>query len=271
MTSEAHQGEKDEGSPRTESLLALGWLSLVAIYSLLVLTIDAMSFESQVDGALMTLVGIAWITILVVYWRGLARATSRRSYALTHLGVPLLLVTPILAALPTDTSWLPLFVLLTAYVLELRGLAAGHGFLFSLGLVTFVIVLATGVMAFVEREEPESPLSDVPTSAAWALATLFRLRAPYGEPQTEDGKTLALVVGVCALIAASLFTAQLVTWVTGSGRDRERISESTDELIAEIAALRAAVEKLTNERGRDGASDDSSAADDGSKQEPKPH
>ncbi len=248
MTSEAPQGEMDQGSRRTESLQALGWLSLVAVYSLLVLAIDAMQFEFQVDMSLIALAGIAWITILVAYWRGLARASSRRSYALNHLGVPLLLLLAPVATLPTDTSWLPLFLLLTAYVLELRGLAAGHGFLFSLGLVAFVIVLATGVMAFVERNAPESPLNDVRTSAAWALATLFRLRAPYGEPQTEDGKTLALVVGVCALIAASLFTAQLVTWVTGSSRDRERRSESTDELIAEIAALRAAVEKLTRER-----------------------
>ena len=248
MTSEAHQGEKGQGSRRAESLLALGWLSLVAVYSLLVLAVDAMQFEFQVDMTLTALAGIAWITILIAYWRGLARASNRRSYVLKHLGVPLLLLIAPVSTLPMDTSWLPLFLLLTAYVLELRGLAAGHGFLFSLGLVAFVIVLATGVMAFVERKAPDSPLNDVPTSAAWALATLFRLRAPYGEPQTEDGKTLALVVGVCALIAASLFTAQLVTWVTGSARDRERRSETTDELIAEIAALRAAIEKLTDER-----------------------
>ena len=226
--------------------LAIARLALVAGYSLLLLSVDAMHFEAQVNGVLVGLAGVAWIAILVTYWRGLVRAVSMRDYALAHLGTPLLLVAP-LAVVP-DTSWLLLFILLTAYVLELRTFAAGHGFTFSLGLVAFVIVLATGVMSYVEREDPESALSDVGTSAAWTFATIFRLRTSVDNPQTEDGQTLALVVGVCALLAASLFTAQIVTWVTGSSRDKGKKAEVSPELLAEISALRAAVDRLADER-----------------------
>lgn len=247
MTSDEPQAEPREGAARRGSLLSVGWLALVAAYSLLLLAFDAMYFDPQVDWVLLSLAAIAWIAIVVTYVRGLGRATSRRTYVLAHLGTPLLIAAP-LTVIPVDTSWLPLFVLLVAYILELRNLTAGQGFLFSLGLVAFVIVLATAVMSFVEREDPESSLDDVGASAGWTLATLFRLRAPFGDPQTEDGKILSLVVGVCALLAASLFTAQLVTWVTGSGRDKERKSDSSAEILAEIAALRAAVERLTDER-----------------------
>ncbi|MFM8773995.1 MAG: hypothetical protein ACKOFP_09220 [Actinomycetota bacterium] len=244
--------ETEKAPGRRSSFTAIVWLALVAGYSLLLLSIDAMHFEAQVDGALVALAGLAWVAILLGYWRGMARAASKRSYAMGHLGTPLFLVAP-LAVVP-DTSWLLLFILLTAYVLELRTFAAGHGFIFSLGLVVFVIVLATGVMSYVEREDPESALSDIGTSAAWTFATLFRLRAPVGSPQTEDGQILSLVVGVCALLAASLFTAQIVTWVTGSGRDKGKNSEASPELLAEIAALREAVDRLADERSNSGDS-----------------
>lgn len=237
--------EPETARTRLTSAAAVVWLALVAGYSLLLLSIDAMHFEAQVDGALVALVGLAWTAILITYWRGLARAASKPTYAVGHLGTPLLLVAP-LAVIP-DTSWLLLFVLLTAYVLELRTSAAGHGFMFSLGLVVFVIVLATGVMTYVEREDPASTLSDVGSSAAWTFATLFRLRPSVGSPQTEDGQILALVVGVCALLAASLFTAQIVTWVTGNSRDRAQEREASPELLAEIAALRAAVDRLADQ------------------------
>lgn len=246
MTSQEPPVETAGDSRLRPSLLAIARLALVAAYSLLLLSIDAMHFEAQVDGVLIGLVGVGWLAILATYWLGLARARSKRDYALAHLGTPLLLVAP-LAVVP-DASWLLLFILLTAYVLELRTFAAGHGFAFSLGLVAFVIVLATGVMSYVEREDPESALSDVGASAAWTFATIFRLRTSVGTPQTEDGQTLALVVGVCALLAASLFTAQIVTWVTGSSRDKGKKSEASPELLAEIAALREAVDRLADER-----------------------
>lgn len=252
MTSQEAAVDAQSDSRLRPILFSIGRLALVAGYSLLLLSIDAMHFEAQVDGVLIGLVGVAWLAILATYWLGLARATSKRDYALAHLGTPLLLVAP-LAVVP-DTSWVLLFILLTAYVLELRTFAAGRGFAFSLGLVAFVIVLATGVMSYVEREDPESALSDVGASAAWTFATIFRLRASVGNPQTEDGQTLALVVGVCALLAASLFTAQIVTWVTGSSRDKGKKSETSPELLAEIAALREAVDRLADERSADDGS-----------------
>lgn len=229
--------------PRWRSTLtAVGRLGLVAVYALTLLSLDAMHFEAQVDYVLIALAALLWIVILGIYWRGLARTRDRRAYALAHAGVPLLLLAPLLVV--PDASWILLLVLITAYILELRGYAAGHGFLFSLGLVAFVIVLATGLMSYVEKENPDSDLGDVGAAAAWSFSTIFRLR-PAGSPRTEDGQTLALLVGVCALLAASLFTAQIVTWVTGS-REKKEKSDHSPELLAEISALRKSVDELNH-------------------------
>ena len=228
--------------------MAVARLGLVALYALALLSLDALHFEAQVDYVLIAITAVLWILVLGDYWRGLARSKDRRGYALSHMGAPLLLLAPVLVA--PDMSWILLLVLLTAYILELRGYAAGHGFMFSLGLVAFVIVLATGLMSYVEREDPESDLDDVGAAAAWSFATIFRLR-PMGTPRTEDGQTLALLVGVCALLAASLFTAQIVTWVTGSGREKSKKSEPSPELLAEISALRQSVDELNAKLGID--------------------
>ena len=75
--------------------MAIARLALVAGYSLLLLSVDAMHFEAQVDGVLIGLVGVGWLVILGTYWRGLARAASKRDYALAHLGTPLLLIAPL--------------------------------------------------------------------------------------------------------------------------------------------------------------------------------
>jgi hypothetical protein len=236
----------EERSARSGALIAIAQLALVAVYALALIGLDAMHFESGVDFALIAGAGCLWLAILAIYWSGLARADDRRSYAMSHLGAPLLLLAPLLV-LP-NASWPLVLLLLTAYVLELRQTYAGHGFLFSLGLVVFVIVLATGIMSYVEQQDPDSQLDDIGSSAAWTFATLFRLRSSVGDPQTEDGKTLALLVGVCALLAASLFTAQIVTWVTGSSKKREA-SPAPPELLAEIATLRAAVSRLSDQLG----------------------
>lgn len=242
-------------APRWQSaLIAVGRLALVAVYALTLLSLDAMHFEAQVDYVLIAAAAALWIVLLGIYWRGLARASDRRTYALTHAGVPLLLLAPLLVV--PNASWVLLLVLLTAYVLELRGYAAGHGFMFSFGLVVFVIVLATGLMSYVEQEDPESDLDDVGAAAAWSFSTIFRLR-PMGTPRTEDGQTLALLVGVCALLAASLFTAQIVTWVTGSGRDKGTKSEPSPDLLAEISALRQSVDELNERLGADARNADS--------------
>jgi hypothetical protein len=234
-------------APRWRSTLtAVARLGLVAVYALTLLSLDAMHFEAQVDYALIAVAAVLWIIILGIYWRGLARTPDRRGYALSHAGVPLLLVAPLLVI--PNASWILLLLLLTAYILELRGYAAGHGFMFSFGLVAFVIVLATGLMSYVERESPDSDLDDVGAAAAWSFATIFRLR-PMGTPRTEDGQTLALLVGVCALLAASLFTAQIVTWVTGSGREKKGKSDPSPELLAEISALRQSVDELNEKLG----------------------
>lgn len=239
-------------SARRAAVVSVLRLALVALYSLALVSLDALHFEAQIDLVLIGSVAFLWLVILGIWLRGLIRSRDRRSYARRNVSAVLLLVAPVMV-LP-DASWLLIIVLLTAYILDLRRYAAGHGFLFSFGLVLFVIVLATGVMAYVESSQPDSKLGDVSTAAAWSFATLLKMRHSLGSPQTDDGQVLGLVVGVCALLAASLFTAQVVTWVSGSGRESKATQGASTapdpapaQLQEEIAALRVAVDTLTEQ------------------------
>ena len=87
----------------------------------------------------------------------------------------------------------------------------------SFGLVLFVGVFAGLSMVEVEYEAPNSNLTTPSDAIFWAFASLLRIN--YGKalsPVTEEGRILATVVGICAMLGASLFTAQVVNWVVGA-------------------------------------------------------
>ncbi len=227
---------------------AIARLTAVAAYSLGLLALNALHFEMPARIAITTVVVAIWFTMLIAAWIGLARSDDRRAYAWAHISVPLLLAAPILIVTPA--RWSLALLLIVCYILELRRTAAGHGFFFSLGLVAFIIILAPLGMAYFERDSAASPLTSIPAAAGWTFTTMFRLRSQAGEPLTDDGRTLSIVVGVCSIIAASLFTAQIVKWVIGRGTDHEEHAPSP-EVAAELAALRATIDGLVEElRGK---------------------
>lgn len=82
-------------------------------------------------------------------------------------------------------------------------------------------------------------------------------------PETSDGRVLATVVGICAVLGASLFTAQVIKWVVGSERREERerqehtlasdvvdpadtpvVDQPWQAVLAELAGLRAELAEL---------------------------
>jgi hypothetical protein len=226
-------------------------LALLAAYSIVFMWGGFFDWESNTETVLWGLGAIMWIAILVIYVREIRRAEDRREYLAHNLSLPLLLVAPAFLWL----MWFPLGAFITvvvAYVLELRHHSSGDGFLFSFGLVAFVGVFAGLSMVEVENDNPDSSLRSPSDALFWSFASLLKIN--YGKamsPETHDGRILATVVGVCAILGASLFTAQIVSWVVGAQKDKddkeraEALAEAPEgdvdgsDVAAELAGIRA--------------------------------
>jgi hypothetical protein len=232
-------------------------LALIAVYSIVFMWGGFFDWAGWSETVLWSLAAVLWVTIAVVFVRELVRSRSTLQHVRVHPSLPLLLVAPAFLWI----VWMPIaaFILVViAYVLELRHHSAGDGFLFSFGLVLFIGVFAGLSMVEIESEEAESSLRTPSDAIFWAFASLLKIN--YGRaltPQTEDGRVLATVVGICAILGASLFTAQVVSWVVGSKKDREdeaaedeagdRVRETTDRedaILAELAAIRGELADL---------------------------
>ncbi len=228
---------------------ALVPLAVSAVYSLALLALDALNLDDRHDDALTGLVAVTWAFLFIRYVRLMLTSTDRASTFTTTFAYPLLLLAPTLLILPT--SWALFAVLVVCYVLQLRSLAAGDAFWFSFGFVLFIALVTSVGMAEVEEEQPQSELQDWPTALAWSVASLLHLGdSAVGRPLTDDGRTLSLVVGLCAVLATGLLTAQMVRWVSGvdSGQSAPPPTEPSDdnaEVLAELAQLRVAVSDLT--------------------------
>lgn len=232
-----------------KTLESIARLALVSAFSIVLLVIDALHFEGEVQWGIVALAAVLWLIILGDFVAGLVRAEDKRGQLLQHLGYPILLVAPLLI-FPYLTPILAL-ALLVAYILELRQLTAGQGFVFSAVLVCFVAVVATGFLVYAESQDPQSELGDWQSAGLWTLANLLRIRS-VGTPTTEDGEFVSYVVGICALLVASLFTAQIVAWVIGSQKDDSKeADQARKDLADELSALRSAVEELNTRLDRE--------------------
>ena len=235
-------------------------LGTFALYSLVVVWGGFFEWPGTLETLLWTLAWILWVVLLVMLVRELRGVDHKVRYVLGHLSIPLLLIAPFFMWF----TWLPILsivLVLVAYVMELRYHSAGDGFLFSLGLVVFVGIIAGFSMVEIENDAPESTLRTLSDGIFWAFTSLLRIN--YGKavsPVTEDGRDLAVVVGICAVLGASLFTAQVVSWVVGA-KDKDQqesdddatveaiasdaqpdVQSQLEEIRAEIAALRVLLE-----------------------------
>lgn len=225
-------------------------LGVIAAYSISFMVGGFFTWTGWPEAILWSIAVLLWVLLLVVYIREVRRAEHRGSFVVRNLQLPLLLVAPAFMLL----VWLPVasFVLVVlAYVLELRRHSAGDGFAFSFGLVLFVGVFAALSMVEIEDDEPNSSLRTPSDALYWAFGSLLRIN--YGRslnPETSDGRVLATVVGVCAVLAASLFTAQVISWVVGSRKDEKEETPADDaDLRTEVAALREEIAALRSVLG----------------------
>ena len=197
-------------------------LGLIAAYSVVFMCGGFFDWAGWAETILWSLGVVLWIAVATMLVRELMSRDRRLRHVAVNPSLVLLLVAPAFLWL----TWMPLaafMLVVVAYVLDLRNHSAGDGFLFSFGLVLFVGVFAGLSMVEVEYENPESNL-DTPSDAIfWAFASLLRIN--YGKalsPVTEEGRILATVVGICAVLCASLFTAQVVKWLVGTKAEERR-------------------------------------------------
>lgn len=210
-------------------LVVIGLFSIALIFS------DALDFAGRPDAVLDVLVWIGWGLLLLDYVRGVVAAPDRRQYLRARLGMPLILIAPIFV-LPDAPFWLLLF-LVVGYILELRSVSAGEAFAFSFGLVMFVVAVSAVAIHLLEGGNPESEFSTWSGTTKWAIASLFQIDNVSGGPVTDDGKTLSLVVGAAAILAATLFTAQIVTWIIGSRGDGEEEMAAENRILEMASSL----------------------------------
>ena len=204
-------------------------LGLIGVYSIVFMWGGFFDWNGWAETVLWSLAAVLWIVIAVIFVRELVRNDRRTHHVVIHPSLPILLVAPAFLWL----TWQPVvaFVLVVvAYIVELRNHSAGNAFLFSFGLVLFIGLFAGLSMVEIESESSESSLRTPGDALFWAFASVLRIN--YGRsisPVTSDGRVLATVVGVCAVLAASLFTAQVVGWLLGSKRhEAERAHEGNE-------------------------------------------
>jgi hypothetical protein len=262
---------------RVRSALRLG---LIATYSVVFMWGGFFDWAGWAETVLWSLGVVLWLAVAAMF----VREVNSRDRRLRHVAVNPSLLVLLIAPAFLWLTWMPLVAFLlvvVAYVLELRNHSAGDGFLFSFGLVLFVGVFAGLSMVEVEYEAPDSSLTTPSDAIFWAFASLLRI--DYGtafSPVTEEGRILATVVGLCAVLCASLFTAQVVKWLVGSkaeGREaaaaaaaeKAAASEAADSLaladrdraiLAELAAIRSELAHLRSRVDGPGATDASAPA-----------
>lgn len=211
-------------------------LGLIAVYSIVFMWGGFFDWDGWVETVLWGLAAILWIVIAVMLVRELVHTDHRVRYLVKNPSLWMLLIAPAFLWF----TWAPItafLITVVAYVLDLRHHSAGDGFLFSFGLVLFVGVFAGLSMVEVEYDAPGSTLDEPSDAIFWAFASLLRIN--YGRafsPVTDEGRVLATVVGVCAVLCASLFTAQVVTWLVGERKREEQEEKEADEREERAAA-----------------------------------
>ncbi len=227
-------------------------LSLFSLYGIVIIGQDLINFQRHENTALWVCAIALWSLLLVDYIRRIRMADNKRAFLLSNLGYPIFLLTG--ALIPIDHPWIVAVPLILGYALQLRELAAGHAMTYSLALVIFILIISSMVLYLVERDEPQTNFTSPGTALSYAIARLFRI---YGTntatPATEPGQEIAYVMGVAALVAAGLFTGQIIRWLVRPADEKAKVQadEPASRVSAEeFAALRGEVARMSAQLDR---------------------
>ena len=234
--------------PLSESWPAIARLAFISVYCLTIITTGFGHWSLSTVRILNAIVAVLWVLLLITWILQVRGQTGRLAFVLRHPALPMLLVAPLFLILFWDPIWFILIVV--AFVLELRQLSAGDGFTFSFVLIVFVGLVSGLTMVELENNQPNSGIHGPGDAFGWAFGSLLHIDTGTDfAPTTADGKFLGVVVSVCGILAASMFTAKLVAWILGDEKtapaeDSSLTAEDAQALRTEMAELRETVSRL---------------------------
>ncbi|MCB0904417.1 MAG: hypothetical protein H6524_07625 [Actinobacteria bacterium] len=247
-TPEAADTEPAQRPSLSETWPAIARLAFISVYCLTIITAGFGHWSLSTVRILNAIVAVLWVLLLITWIRQLRGETGRLAFVLRHPALPMLLVAPLFLILFWDPIWFILIV--AAFILELRQLSAGDGFTFSFVLIVFVGVMSGLAMAELENNQQGSGIHGPGDAFGWAFGGLLRIDTGTDfAPTTADGKFLGVVVSVCGILAASMFTAKLVAWILGEDKSSPAegsglTAEDAQALRTEVAELRETVSRL---------------------------
>ncbi len=235
-------------------VIAILRMTLFSVYGLVIIGQDIVNYGNHENISLWVVDVVLWALLLIDYIRRIRHAENRRAFVLSNLGYPIFLLTG--ALIPIDHPWLVALPLILGYALQVRELAAGHVLVFSSALVMFILAISSLLLYLVERNQPNTDFTSPSSTFSWAIARLFRIYGTNtGAPVSAQGQEIAFVMGVAAIVAAGLFTGQLIRWLVRA--DEKKDSDASDavsanptaddvaSLTAEMAAMSEQLRKVT--------------------------
>jgi len=245
---QAADTEPSQGPPLSESWPAIARLAFISVYCLTIIIAGFGHWGLSTVRILNATVAVLWVVLLIAWIRQVRGATGRIGFVLRHPALPMLLIAPLFLILFWDPIWFILIVV--AFILELRQLSAGDGFTFSFVLIVFVGVMSGLTMVELENNQQASGIHGPGDAFVWAFGGLLHIdTGTQFAPTTADGKFLGVVVSVCGILAASMFTAKLVAWILGDDKSSPAegsalTAEDAQALRTEVAVLRETVSRL---------------------------
>lgn len=245
---EAADTEPEQRRTLSESGPAIARLAFISVYSLTIIVAGFGHWGPSTMRTLNAIVAVLWVLLLMMWIRQVRGQTRRLSFVLHQPALPMLLIAPLFLILFWDPIWFILIVV--AFILELRQLSAGDGFMFSFVLILFVGVMSGLTMVELENNQQSSGIHGLGDAFGWAFGGLLHIDTGTDfTPTTADGKFLGVVVSVCGILAASMFTAKLVAWILGDEKSSPAdgsalTAEDAQALRTEVAELRETVSRL---------------------------
>ena len=234
--------------PLSESWPAIARLAFISVYCLTIILAGFGHWGPSTVRILNAIVAVLWVWLLIMWIRQVRGQTGRLAFVLRRPALPMLLIAPLFLILFWDPVWFILIVV--AFILELRQLSAGDGFTFSFVLIVFVGVMSGLTMVELENNQESSGIHGPGDAFAWAFGSLLHIETGTDfAPTTPDGRFLGVVVSVCGILAASMFTAKLVAWILGDEKSNSAegsalTAEDAQALRTEVAELRKTVSRL---------------------------
>ncbi len=240
--------EPAQRPPLVESWPAIGRLAFISVYCLVIIIAGFGHWGPSTVRILNAMVAVLWGLLLITWILQVRGQTGRLRFVLRHPALPMLLIAPLFLILFWDPIWF--IVIVVAFILELRQLTAGDGFIFSFVLIVFVGLMSALTMVELENNQQASGFHGPGDAFVWAFGGLLHIDTGTDfTPTTADGKFLGVVVSVCGILAASMFTAKLVAWILGDEKSSPAegsavTADDAEALRTEVAELRETVSQL---------------------------